>query len=97
MTRLIGVLSQRCFKEWALGRNGGGWISWCISSPSFSILINGSSVGFFGSSRVLRQGDPLSLYLFVLGMEAFSLMIDKAAGGGYISGNKFNRINGTER
>ena len=44
--------------------------------------------------RVKTRG-PLSSYLFVLGMVAFSLMIDKVAEGGYISGYKFKGRNGT--
>ena len=39
------------------------WISWCMSTASFSILINGTSTGFFRNSRGLRQGDLLSSYL----------------------------------
>ena len=62
-----------------------GWIEWCISTATFFVLVNGSLEVFFGSSRGLRQGDPLSPYLFVLGMEALSLMIDQVAEGGYIS------------
>ena len=53
-------------------------------------LYYGSPKGFFGSSRGLRQGDPLSPYLFVLGIEALSLMINKVAEGCYISGYIFD-------
>jgi hypothetical protein len=54
------------------------WINWiqiCVTSPSFSILINGSSFGLFTPARRLCQGDPLSPFLFILGIEVMSRLL----------------------
>ena len=69
-----------------LGEKWAGWISWCISSALFLVLVNGTPSGFFQSTRGLRQGDPLSLLLFVIRMEALSCLINKAVSGGFLSG-----------
>ncbi|KAL9667689.1 hypothetical protein QQ045_002053 [Rhodiola kirilowii] len=49
-----------------------------ISNCSYSVLWNGSSYGFFKSNKGVRQGDPLSPSLFILGMEYFSRLINDA-------------------
>ena len=60
-----------------------------MSTTSFSILINGTPVGFFRSRRGLLQGDPLSPYLFVLGMDILCCLINKAVEGNFLTGCKF--------
>jgi hypothetical protein len=49
---------------------GKGTVS--ITTFKFSISLNNELTGFFPKSRGLKQGGPLSHYLFILAMEAFS-------------------------
>ena len=72
-------------QKMGFGEKWAGWIRWCISTASFLVLINGSPTGFFQSTRGLRQGDPISPYLFVLGMEALSCLINRAVRGGFLT------------
>lgn len=51
----------------------------------FSVLINGSPHGFFKASRGIKQGDPLSPYLFLFLLESFSRRINRMAQEGLIA------------
>jgi len=66
------------------------WIMACITTPSFSILINGSASHFFHSERGLRQGFPLSPLLFFIVMDGLSRLIASAKRDGDLGGLKIS-------
>jgi len=67
----------------------GPWINrimQCVKSVSYSVLINGTPYGRITPTRGIKQGDPLSPYLFLLCAEGLSSLIGKAEEEGLISG-----------
>ena len=57
-----------------------------VTTPFFSILLNGSPTGTFQSSRGIRQGDPLSPFLFILMAEGLSRLLQSRVEGGELRG-----------
>lgn len=57
-----------------------------ISLTTFFVLVNRSPKEYFGCSRGLHQGDPLSLLLFLLVARILSGMLTRAAKVGMIAG-----------
>lgn len=45
------------------------WVMACVTTPSFSLRVNGENFGFLESPRELRQGDPLCPFLFMICMK----------------------------
>ena len=56
----------------------------CITTVSYSILVNGEPKGMIVPSRGLRQGDPLSPYLFLFCAEGLNALLRGAAMNGEI-------------
>ncbi|KAL9999607.1 putative RNA-directed DNA polymerase [Helianthus debilis subsp. tardiflorus] len=70
---LQSVLSQMGFSPvWC------DWIRGILMASRASVLVNGSPTFEFGCQKGIRQGDPLSPFLFIILMEAFSGMLKQA-------------------
>lgn len=61
------------------------WIKVCVSTSMLSVKINGALEGFFKAKSGLRQGDPLSPYLFVIAMEVLTACLKSATSVGDFS------------
>lgn len=63
-----------------------GWMLECVSTARAAVLVNGSASNEFYLGRGLRQGDPLSPFLFILITEVLHLLLEKAGVLGLVVG-----------
>jgi hypothetical protein len=80
---LKGILCKMGFSD--------RWVQWmmlCVSSVNYSALVKFEKVGPIHPDRGLRQGDPLSPYLFILVAEGLTSLINKAVASGDLHGVK---------
>ncbi|XP_022007725.1 uncharacterized mitochondrial protein AtMg01250-like [Helianthus annuus] len=62
------------------------WIRGILKSASSLVLVNGAPTFLFRCEKGMRQGDPLSPFLFLVVMEALSCMLDRAKEAGVLKG-----------
>ncbi|XP_016177787.1 uncharacterized protein LOC107620083 [Arachis ipaensis] len=65
-------------EKMSFGRKWRAWVRECVTLASISILVNGSPSKPSKMERGLRQGDPLSPFLFVLVVDVLNRMIGEA-------------------
>ncbi|KAK6131702.1 hypothetical protein DH2020_034499 [Rehmannia glutinosa] len=63
----------------------------CIYTPTFSFLLNGSQFGSVKPHRGIRQGDPISPYIFIICAEVFSCILQDLQAAGKIHGIRINK------
>lgn len=66
------------------------WIMFCVTTVKYSVLLNGQTHGFITPERGLRQGDPISPFLFVFCAEGLSFLLNQAASNGALQDIQFS-------
>ena len=77
---------EQAIRHLGLGERMVSLIMSCISTVFYSVLLNGQPVGNIKPSRGLRQGDPLSPYLFLMCAMGLQSLLNKAEMEGHIRG-----------
>ncbi|GJS59071.1 RNA-directed DNA polymerase, eukaryota, reverse transcriptase zinc-binding domain protein [Tanacetum coccineum] len=77
-------------KKFGFGNKWCNWIQCCLKSSRGSILVNGSPTEEFQFFKGLKQGDPLSPFLFILIMESLHLSFQRVIDAGLFKGINLN-------
>ncbi|RVW96870.1 putative ribonuclease H protein [Vitis vinifera] len=77
---------RSCASKEGFSQKWRAWMRGCLSSSSFAILVNGNAKGWVKASRGLRQGDPLSPFLFTLVADVLSRLMIRAEEAGITEG-----------
>ncbi|GKC41704.1 putative RNA-directed DNA polymerase, eukaryota, reverse transcriptase zinc-binding domain protein [Tanacetum coccineum] len=77
---------QNIMRQMGFGTKWRSWIHSFLSSASISVLVNGSPFKEFKVERGLRQGNPLSPFLFLMVAEALQISILEACSKGLYKG-----------
>jgi len=64
------------------------WIKECIGTTSTLVMVNGSPIAEFYLERGLRQGDPLSPFLFLLAADGFHVLMESLSVNNFFTGYK---------
>ncbi|GJW86282.1 RNA-directed DNA polymerase, eukaryota [Tanacetum coccineum] len=78
--------------KFGFGERWRTWIQSCLRSSRGSILVNGSPTEEFQFFRGLKQGDPLSPFLFILIMESLHISFQRVVDAGLFTGIKINSM-----
>jgi len=71
------------------------WINECVGTATALVLVNGSPTDEFPLGRGLRQGDPLSPFLFLLAAEGFNVLMESLIRNNLYSGYQVGNNAGT--
>lgn len=92
ISKAYGKVSWRflshCLRTFGIVGKTHELIMTCISTASFSVIINGQAERNFNTERGLRQGCPLSPYLFILCSQGLSWMMRTMESNALYNGNK---------